>query len=438
MSQQGKRQAEARAIHGLPGDRPYEEDMRLAYGLESVISLNATFNEAQLAFINARLSVDYRNINDAMQAFATLENATNWSSMGTLSFPSGPVNSVPPVATGTPTVGELLSSTTGVWVGIGTIEYNYQWVNATDGDISGATSSTYTLQASDVGDLVFCRVTAIDAQGVTSEPSNSLGPVTYAVPVNTVAPVISGTPTVGQTLTSTTGTWTGSPTITYAYQWKSGASNVGTNANIYVLVTGDIGANITCVVTATNPGGSTNATSNSLGPVVAVTSTWNPSDKATGITLTNGNLTATSSAASENVRSSLSRSVGQWHVEFTRNAGNFVVGLVTSAANLNVDLRDDTTGVKYSQNGQVRVGNSVVATIEAASTGAVVSFEQDGTNVYIQVGSGGPRRGPYALPGGAAQRFPVFGALDASDQATLNVGASAFTITPTSGFTAWG
>lgn len=87
-------------------------------------------------------------------------------------------------------------------------------------------------------------------------------------PANTVAPVISGTPAVGQTLTATTGTWTGSPSG-YAYQWKSGATNVGTNANTYPPVSGDAGANITCVVTATNAGGSAAATSNSLGPVVA-------------------------------------------------------------------------------------------------------------------------------------------------------------------------
>jgi len=69
---------------------------------------------------------------------------------------------------------------------------------------------------------------------------------------------------VGQVLTSTTGTWSGIPTPTYSYQWKRGATNIGTNASTYTLVTGDAGQSITCVVTATNAGGSANATSNAL------------------------------------------------------------------------------------------------------------------------------------------------------------------------------
>jgi len=80
-------------------------------------------------------------------------------------------------------------------------------------------------------------------------------------PVNTVAPVISGGNYVGDVLTTTDGTWSGSPT-SYSYQWKRGATNIGTNANTYTLVSADANTNITCVVTATNAIGSTNATSN--------------------------------------------------------------------------------------------------------------------------------------------------------------------------------
>ena len=85
---------------------------------------------------------------------------------------------------------------------------------------------------------------------------------TATAPVNTVLPVVSGTNFyVADVLTTTDGTWTGTPT-SFSYQWKRGVTNIGTNANTYTLVSADAGTNITCVVTATNATGSTPATSN--------------------------------------------------------------------------------------------------------------------------------------------------------------------------------
>jgi hypothetical protein len=84
-------------------------------------------------------------------------------------------------------------------------------------------------------------------------------------PVNTVAPVVSGSTYVGDVLTTTNGTWSGSPT-SFTYQWKRGATNIGTNANTYTLVSADANTNITCVVTAINAIGSTPATSNVFVP----------------------------------------------------------------------------------------------------------------------------------------------------------------------------
>lgn len=85
-----------------------------------------------------------------------------------------------------------------------------------------------------------------------------------AAPTNSVAPVISGTTTVGQTLSTTNGTWANSPT-SYIYQWKRDGSNISSaTASTYVLVGADSGAAITCAVTATNAAGSASATSNTL------------------------------------------------------------------------------------------------------------------------------------------------------------------------------
>lgn len=91
---------------------------------------------------------------------------------------------------------------------------------------------------------------------------------------NTVAPAITGTAQVGQTLTVTNGTWTG-PARSFTRQWKRGGVNVGTGATTYVPVVGDIGAAITCEVTAVgNPnvsgaGASVKAASNATANVIA-------------------------------------------------------------------------------------------------------------------------------------------------------------------------
>lgn len=88
------------------------------------------------------------------------------------------------------------------------------------------------------------------------------------VPVNSVLPVISGTPQVSSTLSTTNGIWAGSPTG-YTYQWKRGGADIGSaTASSYLLVTADLAATITVTVTATNSAGSTSATSTGVGPIV--------------------------------------------------------------------------------------------------------------------------------------------------------------------------
>lgn len=96
-------------------------------------------------------------------------------------------------------------------------------------------------------------------------------------PYNTVLPAVTGTTTVGQTLTTTNGTWLGDATITYARQWQMGSTadandpswaNISSATNLtYVLASGQLGKYVRCRVTATNSVGSTIAYSNIVGPV---------------------------------------------------------------------------------------------------------------------------------------------------------------------------
>jgi hypothetical protein len=84
-------------------------------------------------------------------------------------------------------------------------------------------------------------------------------------PINTVAPVASGTPAVGQTLSCTSGSWTGTPRPTFAYSWlRDGVAIAGATGTTYVVQAADQGNGLTCKVTATNKSGSVAALSNTL------------------------------------------------------------------------------------------------------------------------------------------------------------------------------
>jgi len=99
-------------------------------------------------------------------------------------------------------------------------------------------------------------------------------------PVNTVAPVISGGTYIGDILTTTDGTWTGSPTFTYQWFNENDTEDiVGATDNTYTLGTGLAGIEISCKVTGTNVAGSATGTSNIIGtqPLYAPTNIDPPS-----------------------------------------------------------------------------------------------------------------------------------------------------------------
>ena len=92
------------------------------------------------------------------------------------------------------------------------------------------------------------------------------------LPVNTVAPAVTPTnPSTGTVLSTTNGTWTGSPTPTYTYQWQHGTTNIsGKTSSTYTCEAAYAGETIRCVVTATNAAGAVAANSNSTSALMAV------------------------------------------------------------------------------------------------------------------------------------------------------------------------
>jgi hypothetical protein len=128
-------------------------------------------------------------------------------------YSSAPVNTVAPAVTGTTSVGQTLSSTTGTWTGLPAPTFTYQWYRSPSTAISGETSSTYVLAVADVGNTIFCRVTATNSVSAVSADSNTTATITANVPL---------APTIG----TATAVNAGSATVTYTASASDGGSTI--------------------------------------------------------------------------------------------------------------------------------------------------------------------------------------------------------------------
>jgi hypothetical protein len=117
-------------------------------------------------------------------------------------------------------------------------------------------------------------------------------------PQNAVAPTISGTAQVGQTLSATTGSWINSPT-SYTYAWSSCRTNagcrpVGTDSPTYAVQQSDVGATMLVTISASNAAGSNDANAGDQAVVTAEPSPVNTAaPTVTGTAVEGQTLTAT-------------------------------------------------------------------------------------------------------------------------------------------------
>ena len=187
--------------------------------------------------------------------------------------------------------------------------------------------------------------------------------------------------------------------------------------------------------------------------VQCVTGNWNSLDKTTSITLSNNNLTATSTAGSAWVRSVTGRSSGKYYYEGTLNNtwnGNSGIGLTTSTST-------PTSGaISTPFTGASGFGGCYVNGVSSGNLGSLVSGNIVGiaadltaSLIWLRISPSGNWNGsgtanPATGTGGISFSaltgvlFPVFAAYASPDAVTANFGASAFSGTIPLGFTAWG
>ena len=176
-------------------------------------------------------------------------------------------------ATGAPTISgtvqvdqTLTADTSGIGDadGLTNVSYSYQWIandGTSDSEIADATSSSYTLVASDAGKTIKVKVIFTDDNG--NDESLTSAATTAVITANTSAtgaPTISGTVQVDHTLTADTsgiGDADGLTNVSYSYQWvaNDGTSDSdiadGTSSS-YTLVAADAGKTIKVKVAFTD------------------------------------------------------------------------------------------------------------------------------------------------------------------------------------------
>jgi outer membrane protein assembly factor BamB len=209
-----------------------------------------------------------------------------------------PTNGSSPAVVGTPVVGRAVGADVGMWTGQPT-SYTYQWLDCSAGvcsNISGATGESYTPTKSQLGATLEVSVVATNASGTSSAVISQQSNPVASPPVNTAPPTIAGTPSDGQTLTASSGSWSQTPT-SYSYQWLrchagTCTPEAGATSSDYTVSATDIGSQLEVQVTATNAFGATSASSQQTATVpvaattISLTASANPVTVGSALTFT--------------------------------------------------------------------------------------------------------------------------------------------------------
>ncbi|MBF4621106.1 carboxypeptidase regulatory-like domain-containing protein [Clavibacter sp. VKM Ac-2542] len=272
-----------------------------------------------------------------------------------------------PTITGTPKVGTPLTAATGTWAPVPTT-FAYRWFVANVA-VTGATASTYTPVAADVGKRITVTVTGSRSGYTTAAKTSAASAAVVAAPVTTPStfttvptPTISGTAQVGSTLTAAPGTWAPVPT-TFSYRWfVANVAVSGATASTYAPVAADVGKKITVTVTGARSGyTSASKTSAASAAVVAA-----PAAKAFAVA---SSPTITGTVAVGGV---LTAATGSWSpapaFTYQWSAGSTAIS--------------GATGSAYTL-GTADLGKTITVTITAKATGYITTTRTSAATVAV-------------------------------------------------------
>ncbi|WP_125099922.1 hypothetical protein [Leucobacter chromiireducens] len=195
---------------------------------------------------------------------------------------------------GATVVGQKLSVTAGESSPSGAT-LQFQWKRAGVA-IAGATGTSYTLTAKDLGTRVTVTATATLAGYTTAAATAGGGTAVTAGALTTATPKISGSAVVGSTLKSSVGSWKPSG-VALKYQWKRNGSVIAkaTGAS-YKLTTADAGKKITLSVTGSLAGYTGRTVTSAATGTVLRTLSATPTPKISGTSKVGSKLTVSAGA----------------------------------------------------------------------------------------------------------------------------------------------
>jgi PKD domain len=330
---------------------------------------------------------------------------------GTASSTSAATLAIAPFNTGVSTItlpsqtqdGQGFTASDGAWDGVSTsgLSLSYVWKRcAADGTgcaaIAGATSKSYTATAADVGSTLKAFVSASAGTSATTPATGDSAPTPVIAPRNTVLPAIAGTPTDGQTLTTTASTsssWDNpAATLSFGYQWMrcdaSGANCTaitGATTTSYVLTSLDVADpadsnharhTLRVHVTATVNGASTSSDSPATGQIAPQATTLTQLPGVVGQPIQGQLLVA---------------SPGQW-----TGTGLTVVSFQW--------IRCNASTFQSCINLGTASPSSMTYTVQPADVGSVVTFIETVSNILGVVSS---QRAPFSVPAAVNVLGPV-------------------------------